>query len=153
MDELTIRKFRKILRHFEWGLNTQTTSCGCCGVSLPQCHALMALEEEEGVTLNELAGKLRLDTSTTSRIIDGLVKQKLVERIIPPENRRAVSLTMTEQGRLMNKNIHQTNDRYFGEVLGDLTDKELSEFMIAFEKVAYGMEKVNESDKKQQPKV
>jgi len=153
MDELTIRKFRKILRHFEWGLNTQTTSCGCCGVSLPQCHALMALEEEEGVTLNELAGKLRLDTSTTSRIIDGLVKQKLVERIIPPENRRAVSLTMTEQGRLMNKNIHQTNDRYFGEVLGDLTDKELSEFMIAFEKVANGMEKVNESDKKQQPKV
>jgi len=153
MDELTIRKFRKILRHFEWGLNTQTTSCGCCGVSLPQCHALMALEEEEGVTLNELAGKLRLDTSTTSRIIDGLVKQKLVERIIPPENRRAVSLTMTEQGRLMNKNIHQTNDRYFGEVLGDLTDKELYEFMIAFEKVAYGMEKVNESDKKQQPKV
>ena len=147
MHEPTIRKFRKVLRRFEWGLNTQTTSCGCCGVTLPQCHALMALEEEEGVSLNELAGKLRLDTSTTSRIINGLVKQQLVERIIPPENRRAVSLTMTEQGRQVSKNIHQTNDSYFGEVLGELTEKELDEFMITFEKVAKGMEKVNELDR------
>lgn len=151
MDNLTIRKFRKILRRFEWELETQTGSCGCCGVTLPQCHALMALEEEEGVTLNELAGKLRLDTSTTSRIVDGLVKLTFVERCIPPENRRAVCLSLTDRGRQVSANIHKTNDSYFGDVLKGLTEKELQEFMITFEKVADGMERLNHPDRDQHP--
>lgn len=151
MDTQTIRKFRKILRRFEWELDTQTGTCGCCGVTLPQCHALLALEEQEGISLNELAGSLRLDNSTASRIIDGLVKLGLVERIIPPGNRRSVSLNLTRQGREVCTSIHQTNDRYFEEVLSGLSEKEMGEFMILFEKVATGMEAVNHVNACQTP--
>jgi DNA-binding MarR family transcriptional regulator len=149
MDKKTIRKFRKILRRFEWELDTQTNSCGCCGVTLPQCHALMALDEGEGINLNELAARMRIDTSTASRIVDGLVKRNLIERIIPPENRRSVNLYFTESGRKVCNNIHQTNDTYFTEVLDKLNQRELQDFLLTFEKVSDTMEILNKLEQNQ----
>ena len=143
MDQLTIRKFRKTLRQFEREIDTQNNSCSCCGVSLPQCHALLALEEQGRVNLNELAQKLRLDSSTTSRIIDGLVRLDLVERTIPEENRRSVILNLTDQGKQVCTGIHKSNDSYFNQVFSGISDTELSAFLQTFDKIASGMEEIN----------
>ena len=77
----------------------------CYDVSVTQCYALEAVVTEEPLTLNELAARLYLDKSTASRIVDGLEKKGLVERRQSPEDRRALQLVATDEGRRLHARI------------------------------------------------
>ena len=147
MDKSTVRKFRKTLRQFEREVDIQNNACASCEITLSQCHAMLALEEQGSVNLNELAQKLSLDNSTTSRIIDALVQLGLVGRSIPKENRRSVILKLTDGGKQVCAEIHQSNDRYFDQVFEGISGMELSAFLFAFDKVASNMEMVNQLNK------
>ncbi|NQV03464.1 MAG: MarR family transcriptional regulator [Bacteroidia bacterium] len=147
MDRSTIRKFRKTLRQFEREVGIQNNACTSCEISLSQCHALLALKEQGSVNLNELSCRLRLDNSTTSRIIDGLVRLGLVERTIPEENRRSVILNLTDTGQQICDTIHASNDSYFEQVFSGISDTDLYAFLFAFEKIASNMEEINQLNK------
>ena len=71
----------------------------CYDVSVTQCYALEAVVLRGPLTLNELAGQLYLDKSTTSRVVDGLQRKGYVERRENPEDRRALRLEATPEGR------------------------------------------------------
>jgi DNA-binding MarR family transcriptional regulator len=68
------------------------------GITVVQLKALYRISLNPNIGLGELAEKLRLTNSTVSGVIDRLVHSGLVERIVPPENRRAVSIHLTENG-------------------------------------------------------
>lgn len=54
----------------------------CChDISLSQWTALEALIERSPLGLNALADQLRLDKSTASRLVDGMVRKGLVGRV------------------------------------------------------------------------
>ena len=69
-----------------------------CGLSVAQCYCLEAIGTQGQLTLNELADSLYITPSTASRTIEELVRKELVERRQDPDDRRAVSLTLTAQG-------------------------------------------------------
>ncbi|MGZ4161753.1 MAG: MarR family winged helix-turn-helix transcriptional regulator [Neobacillus sp.] len=69
------------------------------GVTVVQLKTLYRLSSNPNISLGELADKLKLTNSTVSGVIDRLVHSGLVERAIPPENRRAISIHLTEQGK------------------------------------------------------
>jgi MarR family transcriptional regulator, 2-MHQ and catechol-resistance regulon repressor len=72
----------------------------CChDLSVTQCHALDALVAEGPLSLNDLAARLYLDKSTTSRVIDALERKGYVHREPNPADRRALLLEPTEAGR------------------------------------------------------
>ncbi len=50
------------------------------------------------MTLGELTGELLLDKSTTSRVVDALVRKGYVERTAHPEDRRALQIRSTPKG-------------------------------------------------------
>jgi len=75
-----IRHFRRILRRFERLTNAQIKNC-CSGVTLAQCLVLLEVEEQDRPTMGQLASQLRLDNSTLSRTVDGLVGNGMVERL------------------------------------------------------------------------
>jgi MarR family transcriptional regulator, 2-MHQ and catechol-resistance regulon repressor len=77
----------------------------CYDVSVTQCYALEAVVQGEPLTLNELAAKLYLDKSTASRVVDGLEKKGLVERRQNPDDRRALHLAATREGRRLHAKI------------------------------------------------
>jgi DNA-binding MarR family transcriptional regulator len=68
------------------------------GITVVQLKALYRISINPNTGLGELADKLRLTNSTVSGVIDRLVHSGLVERIVPPENRRAVSIHLTQKG-------------------------------------------------------
>lgn len=70
----------------------------CYDVSVTQCYALEAVVLEGPLGLNELAARLYLDKSTTSRVVDALEKKGYVERRESPEDRRALRLVATAEG-------------------------------------------------------
>jgi len=78
----------------------------CChDVSVSQCYALETLVAGGPMRLNELAGRLYLDKSTASRVVDGLVAKGAVERTRHPEDGRAVLLAVTPAGRALFERI------------------------------------------------
>jgi MarR family transcriptional regulator, organic hydroperoxide resistance regulator len=75
------------------------------GVTAVQLKALYRISSNPNISLGDLAEKLRLTNSTVSGVIDRLVQSGLVERIVPPENRRSVLIHLTESGRELLKSL------------------------------------------------
>jgi MarR family 2-MHQ and catechol resistance regulon transcriptional repressor len=78
----------------------------CYDVSVTQCYALEVLVERGALRGGELAGALKLDKSTTSRVVDALVRKGYVEKTADADDARAVSLRATRQGRALYERIN-----------------------------------------------
>lgn len=77
----------------------------CYDVSVSQCYALEAVVLEGPMGLNDLAARLYLDKSTASRVVDALEKKGYVERRTHAEDRRALQLVATAEGRGLHARI------------------------------------------------
>jgi len=143
MNENPAREFRRILRHFERELSLQNQSSCCCGVTITQCHTLMELDKNDHSTLNNLASKLHLDTSTVSRTVENLVKKGFLYRTIPENNRRITIISLTREGRSVCNTINNGNDNYYSEVLKAIPENQLSDFFSLFETLANAMNQEN----------
>jgi DNA-binding MarR family transcriptional regulator len=74
----------------------------CChDVSVTQCHALDALARDGGLSLGDLASRLRLDKSTTSRVVDALERKGYARRGADARDRRGVRVAATARGRAL----------------------------------------------------
>src|SRR5688572_24213241 len=71
----------------------------CYDISVTQCYALEALVERGALRSSALSEVLMLDRSTTTRVIDALVRKGYVVRSVDVEDRRAVSLRATAAGQ------------------------------------------------------
>lgn len=82
----------------------------CFDISVSQCYALEAIlrDGRGGMTLNDLAGRLYLDKSTASRVVDALERKGYVRRTAHPDDRRAVLLEVTAQGRELEASIRRS---------------------------------------------
>ena len=78
----------------------------CYDISVTQCYALEVLVERGPSRSLALAEALRLDKSTTTRVVDALVRKGYVERLPDPEDARAVSLLVTPEGRKLYERIN-----------------------------------------------
>ena len=143
MNTIIIRKFRNNLRHFERQLEMQNASGCCCGVSLTQCHLLMELNKEDGITVNTLSARLVLDKSTISRTVEGLVNMGMVNMIIPKENRRTTHIYLTDEGNRVCATINSGNDDYFFKAMSAIPEKDREVFFSSFEKLVNKMLKQN----------
>jgi MarR family transcriptional regulator, organic hydroperoxide resistance regulator len=79
------------------------------GITVVQLKALYKLDANPNISLGELADKLRLTNSTVSGVTERLVHNGLVERVVPPENRRAVSIHLTEKGKWTINQLFSSN--------------------------------------------
>ena len=109
MERVDIRNFRRALRRLERVTNQQLKSC-CSGVTLAQCLVLLEIDENDRLTTSQLASRLRLDNSTLSRTIEGLVQKGLLERLPDGEDRRVVWVRLTRKGKGTCRSLHEEND-------------------------------------------
>lgn len=94
----------------------------CChDISVTQCYALEALVERGAMRSSTLSEALRLDRSTTTRVVDALVRKSYVERTVDLEDRRAVSLRATAAGRRLLARIRDGLVAQHAELLRDVT--------------------------------
>jgi DNA-binding MarR family transcriptional regulator len=106
-----IRRHRRQVREFHRATGGFMEDRMCCGgVSVPQCHVLLELDDSGPTSLVSLAEALRLDKSTVSRTIDTLVSRGLVDRISNSGDRRYVVLDLTDAGATTVAIIHGMSD-------------------------------------------
>jgi len=67
-------------------------------LSVAQLAALYVIDERTTLRINDLASELDLGAPSASRLVDDLVRQKLVARTEDPDDRRARRLTLTAKG-------------------------------------------------------
>ena len=132
METEQIRRFRHFLRGFERITNVQLKNC-CAGVTLAQCCVLLEIDENGRLTMGQLASRLRLDNSTLSRTIDGLVGRGLVERLREDKDRRVVRIQLTEEGDAVCLAIHEENDRHCRRVFEKIPPSERKTVVRYFE--------------------
>ena len=66
-----------------------------------QLAALYILADGRTTTISDLADTLNRSPSATSRLVDGLVRRRLVERRSEAEDRRQKTLWLTQRGRAL----------------------------------------------------
>jgi DNA-binding MarR family transcriptional regulator len=86
------------------------------GVTLPQFRMLVVLEAGP-TNLSGLAAALDVAPSTTKRMVDRLVDAGLVQRAIPPADRREIALTLTPAGRRTARTVTERRRRDLGKVI------------------------------------
>lgn len=130
MNKNKVEQFRKYLRAFERILEKQLKSSNCCsGVTLKQCHTLIAINEKRQCTLIDLAKLLSLDKSTVSRTIENLNKNELVKRVVNPANRRESIISLTANGKKIVDEINSKNNRYFGNALESIPVEKIDQII------------------------
>lgn len=69
------------------------------GIRPGRIGILVAIGENPGIRQGSLARALRIKRSNMAKIVRLLVGEGLVERLVPPSDRRAVELSLTRKGR------------------------------------------------------
>ncbi|HSX62591.1 MAG TPA: MarR family transcriptional regulator [Tahibacter sp.] len=77
----------------------------CYDISVTQCYALEALAEHGPMRSQALAERLLLDKSTTTRVVDALVRKGYAERKPDAVDARALSLEITRAGQSLYETI------------------------------------------------
>ncbi|MGA2461505.1 MAG: MarR family transcriptional regulator [Candidatus Bathyarchaeia archaeon] len=131
------------------GANTIQTSIGACGrevldvvplamrairaqlrkhgakeVSVPQFRTLAYLNRHEGTSLSDVAEHIGLTLPSMSALVDSIVMKGLVIRQTHPEDRRRMTLTLTERGRATLRVAHEAAASYLEEKIGQLSATE-----------------------------
>jgi DNA-binding MarR family transcriptional regulator len=95
----------------------------CCGISLAQCHALVEIGRAGSISLVELAKLLDLDNSTMSRTVNNLVNGGAAERTLDPNDRRYVTIRLTEEGIKTFLEIEDNMNRYYDQIFRVIPDE------------------------------
>lgn len=100
----------------------EKSEASCCGTTISQCHAVVEIGRMDQVSLNELSEVLGLDKSTMSRTINNLVEDKLAIREVHPEDRRYVTIELTEEGKVVFQRIEDSMEIYYQEILKSIPE-------------------------------
>lgn len=71
------------------------------GVPVDQWRLLVALDENSGATMGELAEGLALNHPTLTKIVDRMVDEALMYRLPDPHDRRKVRMFLSDKGRVL----------------------------------------------------
>jgi DNA-binding MarR family transcriptional regulator len=94
----------------------------CChDISVTQCYALEALKRDGPMRLNDLAERLFLDKSTSSRVLGALVRKGYAERPVDLSDGRAISVRITARGQKLYNRIHGDLVQQQAQMIADLT--------------------------------
>ncbi len=101
-------------------IRTEMRRHRAAGLSVPQFRALVFLNSHPGGSLTRVAGYLGLTLPSTSKMMDGLVTRQLVTRLSCAEDRRKITLNLTEAGQVMLAGAYQAAHAYLAEKISAL---------------------------------
>lgn len=114
----------------------------CCGITYAQHYALIEIGLAKEIFFRDLAEKLNLDKSTTSRTVDNLVKLNYVKLDIFPENRRFVKIKLTDEGQELFKRIEEGAERYYKNIFELVPEDKRSQVIESIEYLRDAVSKV-----------
>lgn len=95
-------------------------------ISVLQFRVLAFLRRHPGSTLSAVAEHVGLTLPSMSSQISGLVARHLIDRSVSEEDRRYVTLTLTDQGRTLMESARQGTQESIAKKIAVLSPEELA---------------------------
>lgn len=133
-DNSQIKTLRHDMRLLARKMELMTKGeASCCGITLTQCHLLTEIGWAGAASLNTLSERLGVDKSTMSRNIDILVNSNLVSRTTDPDNRRAVTITLTDEGNTLFSQVEANMTQFYETFYNALPADKRSQILESLE--------------------
>jgi MarR family transcriptional regulator, organic hydroperoxide resistance regulator len=104
-------------------------------VTPPQWGVLVALWEQDGLSLSELAKRSFFDGPTMTGIVDRLEKANLVERRRDSTDRRVISVYLTEEGKRLQDQLPALSEDANRDATAGLSPDEIDRFVHTLRKI------------------
>ncbi|MBR2696870.1 MAG: MarR family transcriptional regulator [Parasporobacterium sp.] len=102
--------FQGMLEVFQLVMDGMNYFCKKFDLSRSQADIILALCAYGESTLKELCEYVDFPKSTASRLVDELVERKMLDRKVPPENRRTIKISVNKRFRKKMESINQSPD-------------------------------------------
>lgn len=108
----------------------------CChSVSVAQCYALETLVKLGPLRLQSLADEMYLDKSTTSRVVDALLRKGYALKTLDPHDQRAVRLSLTPEGHKLYATIRKSLIAEEASMIADICPDVVDAALVLLEKL------------------
>ncbi|WP_414053954.1 MarR family winged helix-turn-helix transcriptional regulator [Macrococcus equi] len=141
---MKIKEFRKLTRSLSRSFVVlEKEGASCCGLPILQSHILIELGENNGLSLNDLSKQLASDKASVSRAVQSLVEKEYVSRITEANDRRAISIQLTEKGQINVDDITKDMDKNAINVLKNFDETEIEHLFYYLNKLDNALDEVN----------
>jgi len=117
---------------------------GCCGLTVSQSNAMLALQGLGRATMNEFAVEMRLHGTTMTRMVDALIEKGLVERMPDAEDRRIVRVALSPAGQEMAERLQVSKRELLSSALAQIPAGEQEWLLTGLERMADLLEKLGQ---------
>ena len=130
MENLTSTlPFAQTLQRLTFDLARYTAICDrVCTETLnitgSQGYTLLTVPDDESISMNDLSLRMKLASSTMTRMIDQLVQKGMVDRQPDAEDRRVVRVCLTRRGAQAKMQLQEKLQGFFTRVLQDIPEGE-----------------------------
>jgi len=95
------------------------------GVTFSQLKLLKMVSLTEGYSVSNVAQFLGVSTAAASRAVDRLVRRGLVDRTVSADDRRAVRLSLTDEGEALLATYDGAAHRALAQIFGDVPAEQM----------------------------
>ena len=131
-----LRQRNRDMFHILMGLARAIRCCNrdeaiCGNVTFQQFVILDAVANSEGLDLADLHPLLSVEKSTTTRLVNPLLKKGFLKRDKAARDSRAATLTLTAEGRETHRQVWRCLEGFFAKISGNLPEGRLAEVLEA----------------------
>lgn len=105
------------------------------GVGASQGYTLLSLPLKGSMTMNDLSSAMGLANSTTTRVVDELVRKGFVHRKSDNADRRVVKIELTVRGQELWGTLDKELQSFFGAALKEISEDERPSIIHSLERV------------------
>lgn len=113
------------------------------GFTTSQCYTMLELYKSGSLTMNELSEKMNLNSSTMTRILDNLVRDKYISRDRDKPDRRIVLVSLTDSGKEAAKNLDITVKEYYKKIIANIPEGQVDDILKSVNTLQKAFEKAN----------
>ncbi|QQO10056.1 MarR family winged helix-turn-helix transcriptional regulator [Breznakiella homolactica] len=136
IKQLQDRIFGKILA--EQGLD----------INGPQGRILFVLWEKDRLTVTEIGRRTSLANTSLTGMLDRMAAMGIVERQPDPENRRQITICLTQKAREMRRDFEGVSQKMNEIFYWGFSDREIAGFEDVLEKILFNLRRWEETRKK-----
>ena len=123
---------REVVRRYVQS-QRQALACGADMLSTTRCHILTELKRAGQLSQQSLAGKLNLEKSWVSRVVEQMVSDGLLGKAPSATDKRAVVLTLTPDGLARAQSLETLLDAHGESVLARLAEAQRHDVTIVLQ--------------------
>jgi DNA-binding MarR family transcriptional regulator len=140
-----VRQFRDLVqRMFLCCQERMHHQCEKFKIPDAEIRCLMLFGADRYLTAKGISNKLDVVKSRVTRIVDGLIQKRLIQKVQDPEDSRVVLLSLTSSGQKILNEINDYMHDLHTQVLTQIPSDQRSVFLNNLEMLRLCMETVNE---------